>query len=166
MDKFINGHFYNPTKGTLTYDEVMKEILSYMKEKSDTHYEVVVGCDSSSGEDPDFPVVVVVLRKREGGRFFIKKVKYSEKRPFLNFKLRILQEVLLSCEFGIFLKKELEEKAKEMNYEFKYIHADIGGNGATKDMIKEVVGLIQGNGFEPKIKPEAFAATNVADRYT
>jgi len=32
-------------------------------------------------------------------------------------------------------------------------------------MIKEVIGLIRGNGFEPRIKPESFAASNVADRY-
>jgi predicted RNase H-related nuclease YkuK (DUF458 family) len=33
-------------------------------------------------------------------------------------------------------------------------------------MIREVTGLIRGNGFEPKIKPEAFAASTVADRYS
>jgi predicted RNase H-related nuclease YkuK (DUF458 family) len=32
-------------------------------------------------------------------------------------------------------------------------------------MIKEVIGLIRGNGFEPKIKPESFVASVVADRY-
>ncbi|HEX68148.1 MAG TPA: hypothetical protein ENG13_03675, partial [bacterium] len=52
------------------------------------------------------------------------------------------------------------------HYQFRYIHADIGGNGETKDMIKEVAGLIRGNGFEPKIKPESFAASIVADRYS
>ncbi len=55
---------------------------------------------------------------------------------------------------------------KKYNYQFRYIHADIGENGDTKDMVKEVVGLIRGNGFEPKIKPEAYVATAVADRYT
>jgi predicted RNase H-related nuclease YkuK (DUF458 family) len=33
-------------------------------------------------------------------------------------------------------------------------------------MIREVTGLIRGNGFEPKIKPESFAASTVADRYS
>jgi len=33
-------------------------------------------------------------------------------------------------------------------------------------MIKEVTGLIRGNGFEAKIKPESFAASTVADRYS
>ena len=51
-------------------------------------------------------------------------------------------------------------------YQIRYIHADIGENGQTKDMIKELTGLIIGNGFEPKIKPEAYIASVVADRYS
>jgi predicted RNase H-related nuclease YkuK (DUF458 family) len=70
---------------------------------------------------------------------------------------------------ALYLRENLEKKIKSFannfQYQFRYIHADIGENGATKDMIKEVTGLIWGNGFEPKIKPEAFAATTVADRY-
>ena len=43
---------------------------------------------------------------------------------------------------------------------------DIGRNGPTKDMIKEVVGMIKGSGYMVRIKPEAYAASTVADRYT
>jgi predicted RNase H-related nuclease YkuK (DUF458 family) len=64
------------------------------------------------------------------------------------------------------LEKEILKFKKIPNYQFRYIHADIGENGATKDMIREVMGLIRGNGFEPKIKPESFAASTVADRYS
>ena len=53
----------------------------------------------------------------------------------------------------------------EVSYQLQYIHADVGKNGATKDMIKEVTGLILGNGFTPMIKPESFAASSVADRF-
>jgi len=43
------------------------------------------------------------------------------------------------------------------------IHTDIGQVGETKEMIKEIVGMVKGNGFEVKIKPESFGATSVAD---
>lgn len=46
------------------------------------------------------------------------------------------------------------------------IHLDIGRNGETRDLIKEVVGMVVGNGYEAKIKPSAYAASHVADRYT
>jgi predicted RNase H-related nuclease YkuK (DUF458 family) len=168
MEKVLNGYFYNPTKGNLKIDEVISEVLGYMAEKPEKSYDVIVGCDSSSGEEPHFPLAVVVLRKGEGGRFFLKRIGYKN-RKFYSWKERILEEVTLSCEFALFLRENFEKKMREAaasNFEFRYIHADVGENGATKDMIREVTGLIRGNGFEPKIKPESFVASSVADRYS
>jgi len=111
---------------------------------------------------------VVILRKGHGGRFFLRKIHYKQ-RKFYNWKERILEEVLLSCNLALALKEKLQESIENLNpkpnYQFRYIHADVGEGGATKDMIKEVIGIIRGNGFEPKIKPEAYAASVVADRY-
>mgnify|MGYP001566808453 CR=1 FL=1 len=158
MADFLEGYFYNPTRGNIKISQVVEEIFGYMKAKPEKSYEVIVGCDSSSGEEPSFPVAVVVLRKGEGGRFFLKRVAYKN-RKFYNLKTRILEEVMLSCELALLLRETLGNQVR-------YVHADIGENGATKDMIKEVTGLIRGNGFEPKIKPESFVASSVADRYS
>jgi predicted RNase H-related nuclease YkuK (DUF458 family) len=167
MSEIFNGKFYNPTKGNLSFERVVKEIVFYISEKPEKFYDIVVGCDSSSGEEPNFPLAIVVLRRGQGGRFFLKRVHYQN-RKFYNLKQRILEEVFLSCQLALTLREKLNEKlrGKNYNYQLRYIHADIGENGATKDMIKEVIGLIKGNGFEPKIKPESFAATVVADRYS
>jgi len=165
MEKIKNGYFYNPTKGYLTYSQTLEEILNYIKEKPESPYDVIVGCDSSSSESPFFPLAIVVLRKQEGGRFFLKKIRYKN-RKFRYWKERILQEVYLSCKLALNLKDDLQKKVGHYNYQFRYIHADVGENGATKDMIKEIIGLINGNGFEAKIKPESFAATCVADRFS
>ena len=172
MKNFFEGNFYNPSRGSLSMDELLDEITLYIKEKPEKFYDIIVGCDSSSGEEPNFPVVVVILRVGEGGRFFLKKVNYKN-RKFYNWKERILEEVLLSCQFALFLKENFERKMKDsssideaFNWQFRYIHADIGEYGQTRDMIKEVTGLIRGNGFEPRIKPESFVASTVADRYS
>ena len=169
MELFFDGYFYNPTRGNLTPDEVLDEVLGYMQEKPDSSYEVIVGCDSSSKEEPTFPVVLVVLRTGEGGRFFLKKISYKNKK-FYNLHQRILEEVLLSCDLALFLRGTLEKRIKEskvgLKYQFIHIHADIGGSVATREMVREVTGLIRGNGFEPKIKPESFVASVVADRYS
>lgn len=172
MEKFLEGYFYNPTRGNLKIEEVMKEMLSYMKEKPEKFYDIIIGCDSSSGDDPNFPVAVVILRVGEGGRFFLKKISYppSIRKKFSNWKMRILEEVLLSCQLALFLRENFEKKIKNkldsFNYQLRYIHADIGEYGQTRDMIKEVIGLIRGNGFEPKIKPDSYVASTVADRYS
>ncbi|HXK31906.1 MAG TPA: ribonuclease H-like YkuK family protein [Candidatus Paceibacterota bacterium] len=170
MDKILNGYFFNPTKGDLKIEKVVEEIINYISEKPEKFYDVIVGCDSSSGTEPHFPLAVVVLRVGEGGRFFLKKIDYKG-RIFYNWKQRILEEVYLSCQFALYLRENFEKVIERLgkanlNYQFRYIHADVGENGKTKDMIKEVTGLIKGNGFEPKIKPESFAASSVADRYS
>lgn len=166
MKPILDGKFYNPTKGNLSFEEVTHEIVDWMKENPQKEYEVVVGCDSSSDESPHFPVAIVVLRKGQGGRFFLRKVKYKDKR-FHTWRERVLEEVVLSCDLALSLKKDLERQVNQqfLDYQLRYIHADIGPRGDTKDMIKEVTGLIRGNGFEPKIKPEAYVASTVADRF-
>jgi len=167
-----NGNFFSPTKGDLSFDQVINEIFSYMQESPQSVYEVIVGCDSPSSDKPFFPIAIVILKTGFGGRFFLKKIHYSEEflKKFVVWKNRILQEVYLSCELALNLREVLENKNKELNYnfhyQFEYIHADVGERGKTKEMIKEVVGLIKSNGFEARIKPYSFAATVVADRYT
>lgn len=171
MQEILNGDFYSPTCGNLSIERVIDEIIGYIQQKTDKFYDIVVGCDSSSDSDPLFPVAIVVLRKGEGGRFFLRKIHFGgqEQKKFKNWRMRILQEVMLSCDLALYLREALDKKTKSLermpNWEFRYIHADVGENGATKDMIREVVGLIKGNGFEPKIKPESFVASGVADKY-
>jgi hypothetical protein len=171
MDIFLNDTFFNPTKGALALPEVLDEMVRYIQEKPHRKYEVVVGCDSSPSEEPTFPVVIVMLRVGEGGRFFLKKVHYQPTfKKFYNIHDRVLEEVWLSCQLALWLRENFAMRVKQeknpLQYEFQYIHADVGENGLTRDMIKEVTGLIRGNGFEAKIKPYSFAASSVADRFS
>lgn len=169
MDNLLENNFYNPTRGNISGEEVIQEMMRYISEKPEKFYDIIVGCDSSSGDSPNFPIAVAILRKGEGGRFFLKKVTYpcSVNKKFVNWKNRIIEEVLLSCELALFMREEFNKRAHALNnYEFRHIHADIGENGQTRDMIKELTGLIRGNGFEPKIKPESYIASVVADRYS
>jgi predicted RNase H-related nuclease YkuK (DUF458 family) len=175
----LNGKFFSPSKGDMTFDKMLEEIFGYMKEYPEDNFEVIVGTDSPSSDKPFFPIAIVVLRTGFGGRFFLKKMNYPDSalKKFANvstnWKMRILQEVYLSCELALSLREALSRYARsgvarenELKYTFEYIHADVGEKGKTKEMVKEVTGLIKANGFEPKIKPFSFAATVVADRYT
>lgn len=169
-----NGHFFNPTKGNMEFPEVIKEIYGYISAEPEFFYDIVVGCDSPSSDKPFFPIAIVILRTGAGGRFFLKKMHYPDaylKRfTHINWKQRILQEVYLSCELALTLRETLEKEfgkaTPAFNYQFQYIHADVGERGKTREMVREVVGLIKSNGFEPMIKPHSFAASVVADRYT
>jgi len=45
------------------------------------------------------------------------------------------------------------------------VHIDVGQNGPTREVIKELVGLVKSSGFEARIKPDAYVASTVADKY-
>lgn len=158
----------------MDFSEVIKDIHAYILAQPEFFYDIVVGCDSPSSDKPFFPIAIVVLRTGAGGRFFLKKMHYPDaylKRfMHINWKQRILQEVYLSCELALSLRETLEKEfgasRPNFNYQFQYIHADVGERGKTREMVKEVTGLIRANGFEPRIKPQSFAASVVADRYT
>src|SRR3989344_9401254 len=128
MDNFIDGQFYNPSKGNMPFEDAIGEIIFWMQEKPEKTYEVIVGCDSSSEEEPHFPLAIVVLRNGEGGRFFLKRIKYPAGRKFYGWKQRILNEVLLSCQLALTLKEKIAKAAQKAsidssNYQFRYIHA-------------------------------------------
>ena len=46
------------------------------------------------------------------------------------------------------------------------IHVDIGKFGDTREMINEIIGMVRGSGYTVKMKPDSYAASKVADRYT
>ena len=58
----------------------------------------------------------------------------------------------------------IREKISPAKYDLE-IHIDVGALGPTRSMIKEVVGMVNGNGFVAKTKPESWAASSVADKH-
>jgi predicted RNase H-related nuclease YkuK (DUF458 family) len=70
--------------------------------------------------------------------------------------------------FSLKLAEQLIERLKELNVsDFNLtIHVDVGPNGETKKIMQEIVGMIKGNGFAVKTKPDSYGASSVADRHT
>ena len=64
---------------------------------------------------------------------------------------------------GSMADKLAENGYADMNVE---IHLDVGENGQTRGLIREVVGMVVGSGFDARIKPDSFGAMTVADKYT
>ncbi|MCL4391807.1 ribonuclease H-like YkuK family protein [Patescibacteria group bacterium] len=149
---------------------VADEIVAFMEKKPKASYRVTIGSDSELLEDKtaDFVTAVVVHRIGNGGRYFWRRVKLGK---FYNLHDRIVQEVMLSIDasnaFLNVLKTKIQVKAEggaNFNWSFE-VHVDVGENGPTKTLIQEVVGMVRAHNFEPKTKPESYAASNVADIY-
>lgn len=162
----MNG-FFSPSKGELTLSELVLEISEFIKEKGDHLYRLVIGTDSqtrgSNGlSEIFFVTAVVVHRIGFGGRYFWTKEKRSQK---MFLRDRIYTETMLSLSYASTLVPLIRKAVPDGLYELE-IHIDVGPNGKTRDMIKEVVGMVTGNGFTAKTKPDSYGAYVVADRHT
>ena len=158
--------FNNPTKGQLSFDETISEIANFVLEEPTKVYKLIVGTDSNGKSDPDFVTAITIHRVGKGGRYYWTKI-HKEKMPTI--RQRIYEETMMSLNLAAILREKLEKKLAELrpfNHEDLEIHTDIGQNGETKEMIKEIVGMVRGSGFLIKIKPESFGASVVADKYT
>jgi hypothetical protein len=163
MDR--NNYFHSPNKGKMDLAEIAKDVFSYINEQSKNRYKIIVGTDSAGVSRPDFITAIIVYRVGRGGRYFWRKT--PAERPYPDIKTRVFHEVTLSLSTSQELLgaiQDLVERGGKIKYDFQ-IHIDVGEQGQTREMIKEVVGMVKGNGFEAKIKPESYAASSVADKY-
>jgi len=147
----------------MKFEEVVKNLISFILEQPERIYRIIVGTDSEGKERPDFVSAIVILRVGSGGRYFWKKNR--TKRRY-TLRMRIYEETMFSLKLAMKLRENIEERLEKIspkNHKNLEIHTDIGQVGDTKEMIKEIVGMVKGNGFEVKIKPESFGATSIAD---
>lgn len=162
-----NYNFVSPTKGKLTADQMVGEVVDFMSREPDYFYRLVVGTDSKSGklsksQTLSFVTAVVIHRKGKGGRYFWQKNSVDK---IASLRDKIYAETLLSIQLAEKIVPELTKKLNGQRYKLE-IHIDIGNVGPTREMIKEVVGMVNGNGFTAKTKPDSYAASTVADKHT
>lgn len=162
-----DGLFISPTKGPLTPDQAVLEISKFIDEDPAKFYRIVIGSDSQAkhvGGRPqvDFVTALIVHREGVGARYFWKKMKVP-RIPQLREK--IYTETQLSLAAAQELVPILRSKISPSKYDFE-IHIDVGPLGPTREMIKEVVGMVNGNGFKAKTKPDSWGASSVADKHT
>lgn len=164
----LNSYFFSPTYGKMSQDEVVKNIVSFIREDPKALYNLAIGTDShavqgNSLQKVSFVTALVIHRIGKGGRYFWQENKVS---GIATLRDKIYAETLLSVTFAQkfipTLKMALTNGEK---YELE-IHLDVGEKGETRDMIKEVIGIVVGSGFIAKTKPDSYGASIVADKHT
>lgn len=153
--------FVSPSKGVMSFGEMMADIIDFITGLPLSSHKIIIGSDSQVKEDTCFITAVIVHRLGKGARYYYRK---KRQRKIESLRQKIFYETALSLEVGSMVTKEFADSGHaDLNVE---IHIDVGHNGETKPLIKEVVGMVTGSGFKAKIKPEAYGASSVADKHT
>ncbi len=153
--------FISPSKGIMTWDEIVTDLLDYVTSDSNFSYKIIIGTDSHVRDETHFVTALVVHRVGKGARYFYRRKMHQKIK---SLRQKIFYEAALSLEIANKLAQSLAERGfTDLDLE---IHVDIGRNGETKDLIRDIVGMIVGSGFDAKIKPDSCGASKVADKYT
>ena len=163
-----NHSFFSPRKGELDFPTVIQEIALFIATSPDSQHKIIIGTDSQVkknqlGPFVDYVTAIVIHRLGFGGRYFWQKQRQYARKIFL--RDRIYKEVTLSLNLASYFVPTLRSTLDSNRYELE-IHIDVGNSGPTKELIREVVGMVTGNGFTAKTKPQSFGASSVADRHT
>ncbi|OGH11995.1 MAG: hypothetical protein A2857_05095 [Candidatus Levybacteria bacterium RIFCSPHIGHO2_01_FULL_36_15] len=164
-----NATFNNSVSHDLKFEDIICLIKEFLDEDESAGYKLTIGTDSEVKSDKkgkkylELITAIVIYRKGYGGRYFWRKKEMANVKTL---REKIYQEVLLSIETTKYFVPELKEKLNGQSDRYDLeIHIDVGEKGETREMIKEVTGMVAGNGFVAKTKPESYAASNVADRH-
>jgi len=153
--------FVSPSRGKLSFIAMMDTITEYIKGLPSSSYKIIVGTDSMVRKETCFITAVVVHRLGKGARYYYRKKIH---RKIKSLRQKVFYETALSLELGGLIAKYFSESGfADLQVE---IHIDVGEQGDTRNLIKEVVGMVTGSGFQAKIKPEAYGASSVADKHT
>ena len=161
--------FMRPNGQAVLLQDIAKIAAEYMARNPMSHYEVTVGTDSQNFDKTKMVEVIALHRVGSGGIFFY-RVNYVRRIDNLRQKIQEETQRSLSVADGLFSEIETQLNhvgvdINNMDIHFQ-IHCDVGYNGSTKALIQEIVGWVQAMGYDCAIKPNSYAASGIANKYS
>ena len=147
------------SRNSISNDEINKKIKSHIDNKG----KVVIGTDSMLTNNRFIFVNCICLignTSNEHGKFFYKRY-YNKDDQNRNLLVRLMNETTDSLQIANDIKENFPNAKIE-------IHLDVNSNSKylSHKYSSSVIGYIKGCGYDYKIKPESYAASCVADRFT
>ncbi|NLG88261.1 MAG: hypothetical protein GX494_03450 [Clostridiaceae bacterium] len=163
--------YFNSTQKNMSFEDVLENIVRFIKASPDNRYRLAVGTDSQvKGRYTCFATGIHIHRIGQGAWCCVEK--RIERKRYTSLKEKISMETLITYdvvfrlnEHLIYTLCELTENYK--NFEFRLeAHIDIGTRGETRKLIREMVGYFESIGIDAKIKPDSFVASSYANRFS
>ena len=146
---------FKTAKGQIiSVPDIAKTIFEYIMSDMDDSYEITVGTDSQNFDRTKMVEVIAIHKKGKGGIYFY-NIEFIRSLYVANDLLDSLVEIFL----------ENDMLLDDLDVSFQ-IHCDIGRAGKTSVLIKEIVSWVTSQGYVCLIKPDSYAASEIADRYS
>lgn len=149
-------------------EQLINSVADFIEEKPDLPYRLIIGSDShirgKNGQNQlKLVTAIIIHRVGLGGRYFW-QAQYIKETKTLRDKIyaETMESLSVAQDFLPKMNKRLNGHG---HYQLE-IHIDVGRAGETREMIKEVVGIVTGNGFTAITKPDSYGASKVADKHT
>jgi len=160
--------FISPTKGKLAQPQLIDSVADFIEEKPDLPYRLIIGSDShlrgKNGQSRlKLVTAIIIHRVGLGGRYFWQAQHLQETKTLRD---KIYAETMESLNVAQDFLPKLNKRLNGHGHYQLEIHIDVGRAGETREMIKEVAGIVTGNGFTAITKPDSYGASKVADKYT
>jgi predicted RNase H-related nuclease YkuK (DUF458 family) len=141
----------------------MDAIHNSIKEHSKNNGKVYIGSDSYIYKKFCVLSTVICLyneQNRCGGTYYYSKENLL-KRDFPTLTQRLIHEATNSIELAMNLSDEVNDVKLEL-------HLDVNSDkrAASNKLADSLTGYVKASGFECKIKPEAWAASTIADKHS
>lgn len=169
--------FSNSTISHMNFDEVFENILSFIGKDPLAQYKLAIGTDSHVKSETHFVSAIHVHRVGLDGigkgawgciKHYVLPRRISSLREKISIETSLTQELLFLFDYekvSQILDILIPYADKGVDFTLE-AHIDIGQKGATRDLIQEMLGRFTSMGVETKIKPDSYAASSYADRYT
>ena len=160
--------FISPTKGKLAQPQLIDSVADFIEEKPDLPYRLIIGSDShlrgKNGQSRlKLVTAIIIHRVGLGGRYFWQAQHLEETKTLRD---KIYAETMESLNVAQDFLPKLNKRLNGHGHYQLEIHIDVGRAGETREMIKEVAGIVTGNGYTAITKPDSYGASKVADKYT
>lgn len=157
---------YSNTYGEVTIDKIAEIVIDKIKNEYDA-YNIIIGTDSQNTDRTKVVLVIAVYNVGHGGFFFydIHNINRID-----NINKKLIYETNSSLECANRLLESIERLSSDANFDYTdiklSIHVDAGYNGKTREIIPELVSWVRSYGYDCEVKPESYAASSIADKYS
>ncbi len=162
--------FKSKTYGEVEIRQIAKIIKKKLEENPEQRFVLAVGSDSQNTFETRMVQVIVLPQVGTGGIFFYNSARLKQIKTL---REKLLKETEYSLEVANELLCELERLFDLENFDYTaypvelQFHCDIGYSGKSGLIVRDLLGYVKGmlqESFEIFIKPNAFAASCIADK--